>query len=479
MNRTAALGAPHLAKGTQMAIKLDFKQSTWDKAKPKDLKKDNLSSALKDVEKSMGDEKKLAGCIAALREVMDAADDLMGGDCNAKKNKDLHSALKKLASDSAAEIKRLQAAMESASEEDEDEDDGDIDKLLGKDKFGIFLKKAKSADTADRGAGFCFCFHKVDGDKCELVLIPPAKINSKYAKLKSKLPKIDSDYKKRNILTGMAYRDDKFLVLECFPGEEPPEVPGMDKKIRRWAKSHKRDIAPMKKVRISIPGMAPMEIDVPEEDEVDVADAVPKAPPVPPTGGATAAAAGVPPQAPPAPNGTAGTPPQAPPSPTATAAATGTPPQAPPAPNGTVDAAAVENRRKEFRKARQAWQAAKEKAIQDLEMVKDRIRDYYLDDPEMFKVVSGKLKQLDGVMDNIGDELRDILDKYVSTPMSKQTVLQQLAADASATVNRFLDYVSKDALLNAVDNEEEMGVADIKVREPLQNALRKLVSTLG
>jgi gas vesicle protein len=139
----------------------------------------------------------------------------------------------------------------------------------------------------------------------------------------------------------------------------------------------------------------------------------------------------------------------------------------------------MENRRKEFRKARQAWQAAKEKAIQDLEMVKDSIRDYYLDDPEMFKLASSKLKQLDGIMDNLGDDLRDILDKYVSTPKSKQDVLQQLASQASDTVNQFLDYVGKDRLLNAVDSEEEMGLSNLKVREPLQKALKNLVKTLG
>jgi hypothetical protein len=442
-----------------MAIKIDFKQSSWDKVKPKELKKDALSAALKDVEKTMGDGKKTAACIAALREVSSAADDLMGGECSAKKDKELNSALKKLMADTEAEIKKLQAAMESESEEDEDDEDGDLNKLLGKDKFHIFLKKAKSADSADRGAGFCFCFHKLDGEKCELVLIPPAKINAKYTKLKSRLPKADADYKKRNILTGLCYRDDKFLVLECFPGEEPPEVPGMDKKIRRWAKTHKRDIAPMKKLRISIPGMAPMEVDVPEDDELEgvateteeqvATETAPKAPPVPPTGGATTTATGVPPQAPPQTNG------------------------------ATVDAVAMEDRRKEFRKARMAWQTAKEKAVQDLEKVKDCIRDHYLDDPELFKVATSKLKQLDSIMDNLGDDLRDILDKYVSTPKSKQNVLQQLANEASETVNRFLDYVSKDALLNAVDNESEMGVGDIKVREPLQKALKKLVSTLG
>lgn len=437
-----------------MAIKLDFKQNTWEKAKPKELKKENLSAALKDVERNMGDEKKLAACIAALRQAASAADDLMGGECSAKKNKELNDALKKLVKDSESEIEKLQKRLDAAGEEEEDEDeeDGDINKLLNRDKFSIFLKKAKSADNATKGSGFCFAFHKSDATKCELVLVPEAKLNSKFAKLRTKLPKIDSDYKKRNILSGMAYRDDKFLVLECFPGEEPPEVPGMDKKIRLWAKSHKKDIAPMKKVRISVPGMGPIEFDMDElESESPESQAT-----------ETAATTAVPPQAPPSPN----------------AAATGVPPQAPPQPRAT-DAAATEDRRKEFRKARQAWQTAKEKAIQDLEKVKDGIRDYYLDDPELFKVASSKLSQLDGIMDNLGDDLRDILDKYVSTPKSRQDQLQQLASDASTTVERFLQYVNSDRLLNAVDNEQEMGLAELKVREPLEKALRNLVNTLG
>ena len=90
------------------------------------------------------------------------------------------------------------------------------------------------------------------------------------------MPKEDPDYKKRNILKGLAYRDEKFLVLECFPGEEPPEVPGMDKKIRRWAKAHKSDIAPMKKVRISIPGMAPIEFEYGRDSRLRHRKAKPK-----------------------------------------------------------------------------------------------------------------------------------------------------------------------------------------------------------
>ena len=441
-----------------MAIKLDFKQSTWDKNKPKDLKKDNLSAALKDVEKTMGDQKKLAACIAAINQASAAAEDLMDGDCSAKKNKELNGALKKLVSDCKDKIKELQEALDEGAE-DEDEEGDDLNKLLGRDKFGIFLKKAKGADSADKGAGFCFCFHKLDGTKCELVLVPPAKINAKYTKLKSKLPKIDSEYKKRNIVTGMAYRDDKFLVLECLPGEEPPEVPGMDKKLRVWAKSHKSDISPMKKVRMSIPGMAPIVIDVPEEGELE---------------GSTSEteeqlATGVPPQAPP-------TTPEA----TAATTASDVPPQAPPTPtNGAVTPEALEDRRKEFVKARLFWNSTLETAVQTIEKVKDAIRDHYLDDPEMFKLASSKLGQFDAIMDNIGDELRDILDKYVSTPKSRMEQLRELGTQAKETADKFLKYVGSDPLMNAVDNEADMGLDGVKIREPLEKALKDLINKLA
>lgn len=53
-----------------------------------------------------------------------------------------------------------------------------------------------------------------------------------------------------------------------------------------------------------------------------------------------------------------------------------------------------------------------EQAIQDLEAVKDGIRDYYLDDPESFR---SKLGELDAIMDNLSDDLRDVLDMYVTT----------------------------------------------------------------
>lgn len=133
------------------------------------------------------------------------------------------------------------------------------------------------------------------------------------------------------------------------------------------------------------------------------------------------------------------------------------------------------DRRNEFRKARRSWQAVKEKAIQDLEAVKDGIRDYYLDDPEQYAVASGKLGRLDEIMDNLNDDLRDVLDQYVGTPKSKQADRDRLGAEAASLVQRFLDYATSDSLLNAVDQKE---FADVTVKAPIEKALKDLVKTI-
>lgn len=133
------------------------------------------------------------------------------------------------------------------------------------------------------------------------------------------------------------------------------------------------------------------------------------------------------------------------------------------------------DRRKEFRKARRGWQAVKEKAIQDLEAVKDGIRDYYLDDPEQFAIASGKLGRLDEIMDNLNDDLRDILDQYVGTPKNRQADRDRLGAEAASLVQRFLDYATSDSLLNAVDQKE---FADVVVKAPIEKALKELVKTI-
>ena len=458
-----------------MAIKLDFKESTLKKAIGKEIKAAKLSSALKTVEKAQADEKRkgdapaMEAAKAAMESAAAAASETIKKECDAKKHKDLVNALKKLASDCQAEVKRLSDAIKGAAEEAEgDEDEADVNELLNADQFEKLFKKVKAASNAGEGPGFCFCFHAKDGKQSKLGLaLNATKAKQAMTKLRRVLPKQDPDFKKKFIIRGSAYRSDKFLVLEPDAGEGMPNVPGIAKKLKDWVKENRKNIVPMKKVAIRIPGAPPIEVDVDDEEQTTEAGTAPEQ-----EAEAEAGAAAGGPEA----VTSGGAAPAAGEAATQAASEAATPGAEQAGAEQATDDAAIDDRRKQFRKARRAWQTVKEKAIQDLEAVKDGIRDYYLDDPEQFKVATGKLGQLDAIMDNLGDELRDVLDQYVSTPKSRKSQMDQLATQAKSTVDQFLKFASSDKLLNAVDQKE---FADVQVKAPIEKALRDLVKTLA
>jgi hypothetical protein len=200
----------------------------------------------------------------------------------------------------------------------------------------------------------------------------------------------------------------------------------------------------------------------------------PGAPPLPATGapavaaaaaglkGGTAAAAGArPASAPPAP---AAAPPAAP-----GAEAAAKPPTA-------QELAVLEDRRRDFKKARAAWVAVKNKAEEDLEKVKDGAHMTYLADPEQFpKIVKG-CKDIDDILDNLDDELRDTLDQYASTPLKNQTKLRSLAATATKILDRYGAYVESNPLMKALDAKE---FADVVIHAPIKKALADLKKALS
>jgi hypothetical protein len=142
---------------------------------------------------------------------------------------------------------------------------------------------------------------------------------------------------------------------------------------------------------------------------------------------------------------------------------------------GAQAAAAEENLRKEFKEARKRWVAARTKAEQDLEIVKDGIRDYYLSDPVQFPIAMKKLKELDEIMDNLNDDLRDALDAYVSTPLKQQDRLREKAENARQLLDNFGNYVFKSPLLTAIDKKE---FADVQIKAPMMAAMRELARTI-
>jgi len=176
--------------------------------------------------------------------------------------------------------------------------------------------------------------------------------------------------------------------------------------------------------------------------------------------GGTVAAGGA--KAPPAPAPSA--PPSAP-----QADAAGTPPT-------EQELAKLEDRRREFKKARAAWVAVKVKAEEDLEKVKDGARMAYLADPEQFpKIVKG-CKDIDAILDNLDDKLRDTLDQYASTPLKNQAKLHALGAKATEILDGYSEYVENNPLMKGIDNKE---FADVVIHAPIKKALADLRKALS
>lgn len=132
---------------------------------------------------------------------------------------------------------------------------------------------------------------------------------------------------------------------------------------------------------------------------------------------------------------------------------------------------ALENRRKDFKRARAAWVSVKAQAEQDIEKVKDGAHMAYLLDADQFPRIVAGCKAIDDILDNLDDELRDTLDQYASTPLGNQRKLHALAATALAVLERYEQFVARNTLMNAIDEKE---FADVVVHAPVTKALRDL-----
>ncbi len=145
----------------------------------------------------------------------------------------------------------------------------------------------------------------------------------------------------------------------------------------------------------------------------------------------------------------------------------------PPTPQEMV---VLEDRRRQFKTARAAWVAVKTKAEEDLEKVKDGAREAYLADPEQFpKIVKG-CKDIDDILDNLDDALRDTLDQYASTPLKNQAKLHSLAAKASQILDGYIAYVESNPVIKAIDAKE---FADVTIHAPIKKALADLRKALS
>jgi hypothetical protein len=136
----------------------------------------------------------------------------------------------------------------------------------------------------------------------------------------------------------------------------------------------------------------------------------------------------------------------------------------------------LEDRRREFKRARAQWVAVKQRAEEDLEKVKAGARMSYMADAAQFPKIVAGCKAIDTILDNLDDELRDTLDRYASTPVRAQAKLATLAATAVEVLDRYQRYVAGNAVMRAIDEKE---FADVTVHAPVVKALRDLRKALA
>jgi hypothetical protein len=150
--------------------------------------------------------------------------------------------------------------------------------------------------------------------------------------------------------------------------------------------------------------------------------------------------------------------------------------KAAPAKEDTQEKNALEERRSVFKKARATWIAVKNKAEADLEKVKDGARMQYIHDKDQYPKIAKGCQDIDAILDNLDDKLRDTLDQYASTPLTNKAKLQTLSAAATEVLNKYYNYVANDPIMKAIDKKE---FADVTVHAPIMKALGDLRKALA
>jgi len=136
----------------------------------------------------------------------------------------------------------------------------------------------------------------------------------------------------------------------------------------------------------------------------------------------------------------------------------------------------LEDRRREFKRARAQWVAVKNRAEQDIEKVKAGAKKSYLADAAQFPKIQAGCEAIDQILDNLDDALRDTLDQYASTPLRQQDKLAALASKAIEILEGYRSYVDGNALMRAIDMKE---FADVTVHAPVVKALADLRKALA
>jgi hypothetical protein len=407
----------------------EISKKWWTSEKPNDIEGKDLVKALDAAEKSLevadkkGDEDAIDSCLATLKSLNSTVDKTIKKECDKKKHKDVITVLEKFEDLIGGEVERLndaKAALSEGADKDGEDDEDSKGKLFEPDYLVKMIKLLKTG----KELSFSFGLDKESPESSCLILCRKRTPDRLYKMMKSK-----TEFSKRLMTFGRALGEGKMLQFTLADNaKEPAQIVKTAKKYLR-----KNPELKFKKLRVICGG-----VNYDEDMEGEDADkGQVEAPHV----------------------------------------AEGNQQQQPQSPQAKVgEEEAAEDRRKQFKEARKRWVSVRSKAEQDLEKVKDGIRDYYLSDSEQFPIAMKKLKELDDIMDNLSDDLRDALDAYASTPLKQKDRLHEYGENARKILDGFTDYVDKSPLLAAIDQKE---FADVQIKTPMAAAMRDLAKTIG
>lgn len=445
--------------------KVELKKKWWLAVKPKTVKGVELEKALTQIEAADGE--KLAAALATLKPALAKARAELKG------QKDLLKDLDTLESMAEAENKKVQAdlakakaaaakAAEKEKEKAKDEDAEDEDEESAGDKlFDPDLHRTTLKRATRQALPFAFVVsNKAEVRALALGVRGMPKAMGRKAKERGDGAKVVFGR-----LQAAAGEATKLLVSL----EDCPNVPGAAKQLRLYLKQNKINL--YKKFAIVLNGQE-QEVDEDDEGDAEAGAEAGGADAAQGTGAAPAAAAQAAAPAAAAAQAAAAAPAAG------AAQAAGAAPAAGAAQAGQAqqEQQVLEDRRREFKRARAAWVAAKARAEQDLEKVKDGAKMAYMADAQQWPKVVAGCKAIDDILDNLDDELRDTLDQYASTPLRNQKKLQELATTATQVLERYQRFVASNALMRAIDEKE---FADVEVHAPVTKALADLRKALA
>lgn len=414
--------------------KVELKKKWWIGVKPKTVKGAELEKALALIEST--EDEKLAAALATLKPALAKARAELKG------QKDLLKDLDTLESMAEAEAKKVQAELVKAK--------AAAAKAAEKEKEKEKTKDDDAEDEDEESAGeklFDPDLHRTTLKRASRQALPFAFVVSNKAEVRALALGVRGMPKSMGRKAKERGEGAKVVFghLQAAPGEatkllisleDCPNVPGAAKQLRLYLKQNK--ISLYKKFAILLNGQE-QEVDEDDEAGAEATAEAGGAGPSPATGAAAAAGAAQ-------------------------------------AAHAQQEQQVLEDRRREFKRARAAWVAAKVRAEQDLEKVKDGAKMAYMADVQQWPKVVAGCKAIDDILDNLDDELRDTLDQYASTPLRNQKKLEELATTASEVLERYQRFVAGNALMRAIDEKE---FADVEVHAPVTKALADLRKALA